>query len=276
MKDETEEIRLTMQTDITGQGSDVVLVPGGLTGWISWIPHAQQLSSQYRVVRVQLLSVELGLKDVPLPDDYSVDLETDALLRALEIADVERADFVAWSFGALVTLNFALNNPRMVNSLTLIEPPAIWVLESRGPLGVDMLEQKKQLQTLGPGDVSEEQLEWFSHFAGFVQPDTDPRSLPMWPIWVEHRRSLRQGDVVFRHSDRIERVRTFDRPVLLCKGQGSAEFLNEVIDILGEEFPNARIISLPGGHALQVVSMDRFMEILRAFLEEANSEIKAL
>jgi pimeloyl-ACP methyl ester carboxylesterase len=262
---------LTMKAEVTGSGATVVLVPGGLTGWISWIPHAEQLSSDRKVVRVQLLAVELGLEKQPLPEGYSVDMETEALVRALENNGIESADFVAWSFGALVTLNFALNNPERVNSLTLIEPPAIWVLESRGPLSPEMLAEQKRIQSLGPGDVSEDQLAWFTHFAGFVPGEVDPRKLPTWPVWVEHRQSLRTGDVAYRHSDDIERVRGFDRPVLLFKGEGSSAFLNEIIDILGEEFPDARVVSLPGGHALQVISMDRFMEILRGFLSEAGS-----
>jgi len=35
---------LPMKFDITGAGEPVVLVPGGLTGWLSWKPHAEQLS----------------------------------------------------------------------------------------------------------------------------------------------------------------------------------------------------------------------------------------
>ena len=53
---------------------------------------------------------------------------------------------------------------------------------------------------------------------------------------------------------------------MLFKGEGSFLFLNQIIDILGEEFPNARVETLPGGHALQMFSMERFMKILTAFL----------
>lgn len=36
--------------DDQGQGETVVLVPGGLTGWLSWIPHQQRLVGRYRTV----------------------------------------------------------------------------------------------------------------------------------------------------------------------------------------------------------------------------------
>jgi pimeloyl-ACP methyl ester carboxylesterase len=248
------------------QGDDVVLVPGGLTGWVSWEPHAKQLSARHRVVRVQLLSVGLGLKGEPLPRDYSVDYETYALENALDRLRVSKAHIVAWSYGAEVALNFALNEPDRVLTLTLIEPPAIWVLLSRGPLSKELADDQRKLQSLGPSEVSEAQLEWFAHFAGFVPQEVDPRGLPRWPLWMQHRQSLRTGDVTFRHRDDIQRVRGFGRPLLLFKGEGSSSFLHEIIDILGDEFPDSRVKTVPGGHAPQLASMNEFMEILNAFL----------
>jgi pimeloyl-ACP methyl ester carboxylesterase len=249
-----------MKSEVTGRGEPVVLVPGGLTGWLSWEPHAKRLSANHKVVRVQLIAVDLGLQEVRLPANYSVDYETDALTRALDEIGVDEAHFAAWSYGAEITLNFALNNPGRVRTLTLIEPPAIWVLRSRGPLSEKLQGEREMIQTLGPDEVSEAQLEWFSHFAGFVPRSVDPKTLPQWPLWISHRQSLRTGDAAFRHEDDISRVRSFAKPTLLLKGEGSSDFLHQIIDILAVEFPKSRLELLPGGHAPHIVSMDRFME----------------
>jgi pimeloyl-ACP methyl ester carboxylesterase len=262
-----------MLSEVTGgrdvDRDDVVLIPGGLTGWVSWEEHAKRLSAGHRTVRVQLRSVELGLKDELLPPDYSVDYETMALEGALDRIPVSQAHFVAWSYGAEIALNFALNNPDRVKTLTLIEPPAIWVLRSRGPISDELAEGQRKLQSLSQSaDVSEAQLEWFARFAGFVPREVDPKSLPQWPRWMQHRRSLRTGDVVYRHHDSIQRVRGFKRPVLLFKGEGSSDFLHEIIDILSDEFPDSRVRMLRGGHAPQLGSMDEFMRILDMFLAE--------
>lgn len=49
----------------SGQGEPLVLVPGGLTGWLSWIPHQGRLAGRYRVVRVQPIHNELGSAAIP-------------------------------------------------------------------------------------------------------------------------------------------------------------------------------------------------------------------
>jgi pimeloyl-ACP methyl ester carboxylesterase len=256
-----------MKREVSGSGEPVVLVPGGLTGWLSWEPHARTLAGRFRVTRVQLLAVDMGLRNEPLPKDYSVDYETEGLKQAIDEIGVEQAHFAAWSFGAEVTLNFALNNPARVKTLTLIEPPAIWVLRSRGPLATEQVDDQRTIAKLGPDDVSEAQLGWFTHFAGFVPRDVDPKSLPQWPSWVRHRQSLRTGDVVYRHEDDIRRVRDFQRPTLLFKGEGSTTWLHDIVDILGTEFPRSRVVLLPGGHAPHIVSMKPFMDTFVGFLD---------
>jgi pimeloyl-ACP methyl ester carboxylesterase len=259
---------MAMKSEVTGHGDPIVIVPGGLTGWASWKTHAERLAATRRVILLQLLSVDFGLRGESLPSGYSVKTESQALRQALDELGVDRADFSGWSYGAEVLLDFALDNPDRVRTLTLIEPPAFWVLRSRGPLGANALEFQRTAASFGPGEVTEEQLVQFAHFAGFVPPGVDPRSLPPWSMWSQHRQSLRNGDIAFRHDDDIRRVRGFRKPVLLFKGEGSPDYLRAVIDMLGEEFPNARVRELPGAHALSLISIDRFLETLTGFVEE--------
>jgi pimeloyl-ACP methyl ester carboxylesterase len=257
-----------MQAEVTGQGEPLVLVPGGLTGWLSWIPHAKHWSDSRRVVRLQLCSVELGLSDSTLPDGYGVEYEIEALHNSLTALGITSADFAAWSYGAAVTLSFALRNPDYVRSLTLIEPPAFWVLRTRAALSDQLLGDQKQMQLLAIDEVSEDQLIWFTRFAGFVPANSDPRSLPAWPVWSQHRQSLRIGDAPFRYEDSLERVRNFQKPVLLIKGQGSSDYYHEIIDGLAATFPNARVETLPSGHAAHIVSIERFLELFDHFTSQ--------
>src|SRR5438874_10858393 len=262
---------LPILNDTKGAGRPIVLVPGGLTGWRSWEPHQEALAKQYQVTRTQLYVVESGLRGEPLPDNYDEQSEVDALANKIEELKLDRFDLAGWSFGAAVSLSYAIHNPGKIRTLTLIEPPAIWVLRSRGPLSQELEEDRKQIAKLAPGPVTEDELVWFSHFAGFVPPDVDTRSLPMWKLWSEHKQSLRNGDAAFRHEDDISLVRNFEHPVLLYKGTGSAKFLHEIIDILQAEFPDARTKEHPGGHSPHIVSMPEFMKEFMEFIEADRS-----
>ncbi|MBI4199150.1 MAG: alpha/beta hydrolase [Chloroflexi bacterium] len=260
---------MKMQAQVTGQGEPLVLVPGGLVGWLSWEPHAQRLSATRRVVRVQLLNVQFGLEGRALPEDYSVRTESEALANTIEDLGLKSpTDYVAWSYGGLVALDFALGHARRVRSLTLIEPPAIWALQARGPLDAEVEREVAILRTLR-GDISEDQLDEFAHAVGIAPPGQSARTLPQWPLWSRHRQSLRNSPAVLGHRDNVARLRRFRRPVLLVKGTGSARFLHQTIDALAAQLPNAQMVEMPGGHAPQLVSMDRFLEALSAFQAKA-------
>jgi pimeloyl-ACP methyl ester carboxylesterase len=260
---------MIMTRDTKGEGRPLVLVGGGLTGWQSWIPHQERLAPTRRVSRLQPLNVQLGLDGAALPADYSVELESRALAASLDRATFpDTTDIVAWSYGALVTLDFALDHPERVRTLTLIEPPAFWVLEAAGELDERSARERDALKALHEemrGDVTEDQLERFLVQAGFGAPGTPIRSMPPWPNWVKHKRSLLQGPAVFAHRDQLSRLKAFNRPVLLFKGTGSSYAFHRIIDVLSRTLPNARVAELPGGHAPQLAAMDAFLKTLEEF-----------
>ena len=140
------------------------------------------------------------------------------------------------------------------------------MLRSQGPLSQDLLQKQKLLSAMWRVDVTEEQLAWFSHFAGFVPPDVDPRTLPAWPGWLAHRQSLANGDATYQHEDDIGKVRRFGKTVLLFKSRDSSDFLIRIVDILGKEFPHATVHDLPGGHAMHLVGKEEFFNLFLPFL----------
>lgn len=258
-----------MLLDAKGSGEPIVLVGGGLTGWASWVPIQERLARERRAIRAQLLSVQYGLEDRRLPEGYGVRYESDALAAALDAQGLTAPlDLVAWSFGAEISLDFALGHPERVRTLTLIEPPAFWVLSATGKSDAQTNEEEQAMRAQREGmkdDVSEDQLATFAHQAAFVPPDRDPRTMPQWPVWVKHRRSLRNGGAEWKHTDTAERLRAFDKPVLLVKGTGSSHFLHQIVAGLAETLPRAQVVELPGGHAPQIVAEGAFLEEIGRF-----------
>ncbi|VVB85267.1 Haloalkane dehalogenase [uncultured archaeon] len=190
-----------MQAEVTGEGAPLVLIPGGLMGWLSWEPHARRLASMRKVIRVQLISVEYGLLNSKLPSDYSLKMESMALEATLNgLRLTAPADLAAWSYGAAITLDYALNHQDRVRTLTLIELLALWALGTQKPSG----EEYESLLALCKnihGDVSEAQLEQFVRAVGLCPPGKAPRELPQWQVWMLHRRSLLNTSAPFRHRD---------------------------------------------------------------------------
>ncbi|MBA3886885.1 MAG: alpha/beta fold hydrolase [Acidobacteria bacterium] len=92
----------------------------------------------------------------------------------------EALDLVAWSYGAMVTLNYALDRPERVRTLTLIEPPAFWVLEATGQMDDLSRREREDLERLHKemvADVTETQLARFVRLAALAPPGTRPEGL---------------------------------------------------------------------------------------------------
>jgi len=262
---------LKMPVKETGEGPPILLVPGGLTGWKSWEPFVEVFTRKQRnVILVQLLNVQYGMNDQPLPVDYSPKTESRALTATLDaLCCLKPVDIVAWSYGALISLDFALDHPDRVRTLTLIEPPAIWILRARGTLDAEAMQTIDFFGSLH-GDITEDMLAGFLKEAGFVRDGQSPRELPQWQQWLPFRRSLRNSPAVIHQMDDLRRLQALKSPVLLVKGTGSAPFLHNIIDGLAAGLPDVRVIEMPAGHAPHLVSGDRFVSALEKFQDAAE------
>lgn len=258
-----------LKVRINGDGSPLLLVPGGLTGWQSWEPFVDLfVRKQRKVIRVQLLNVESAIEKSDLPKNYSLKTESHALARSVGSLEIkEPIDIVAWSYGALTSLDFALDNPDRVHTLTLIEPPAIWVLRESGNLDRETMKTLDFFNSLR-GTITEDMLASFLQFVGLARQGVSPQELPQWRQWLPFMQSLKNSPAVATHNDRISRLKEFSKPVFLVKGTGSAPFLHKIIDVLAENMPDAAVTEMPEGHAPHLVSRDRFLNELEIFHKE--------
>ena len=260
---------MKMQCEVTGSGRPIVLVPGGLTGWAGWEPFVKMFSNNRTVIRVQLLGVQFGLEDRALPEDYSVKTESRALAATLDSLGYKMpVDVVAWSFGAFTSLDYALDHPNLIRTLTLIEPPAMWVLRVTGNWDNEAQQTADFFETQ-KGDITEDMLAEFLLQVGLATRGQDPRELPRWNYWVPFRRSLRINPSVVSFRDDIKRLKNFQPPVLLVKGTGSTKWLHHIIDGLSETIPHSRVVEFPGGHAPHIVSTDKFISALEKFQSDS-------
>jgi pimeloyl-ACP methyl ester carboxylesterase len=258
--------------DVKGQGEPLVLVPGGLTGWLSWIPHQERLSDKYLAIRVQPIHNELGSAGRPGDPSYTASTERESLRLTLDELGVDRAHLCGWSGGGRAAIEFTLEYPKRVRTLTLVEPAAYWILEELGEDTAAVDRVNGLVHGLAGKDVTEDDLAAFLEIAGFVQRKEEAPRHPNWERWLPHRMALSwQGEQVDRSDRTVGKLGDIRCPVLLFKGTVTADWLKRVVDVLGERLPNPAVVELEGDHACHIQSMDAFLASLQHHLAKAST-----
>jgi pimeloyl-ACP methyl ester carboxylesterase len=262
---------IELDSFIAGSGAPVVLLGGGTRGAAEFIPHAAALASEYRTIRLQSLNISRAQMNQPLPPDYSIRTETAAMLRTLGKLGVKGpADLVGHSLGALIALQFALEHPERVRTLTVAEPPAFWVVPTKElSRTTDMRAMYEFLLTLQPDvDPSDEQWIRFRCLlgeCGLERPD--PGSVG-WQEWVSRRSALRGLSAIATLKGNVDALANFRRPVLIVTGTNTVSFHRRIDEILATHFPIVDRLELPGTHSAIVTAQDVFLNGLRSFLEK--------
>lgn len=255
--------------EVKGEGLPVVLVPGGLTGWVSWKPLAEALSARRRTVRVQPIHNELGSAGERGDAGYNAAVERESLLMTLDALGVETADFAGWSGGGRALIEFALAYPERVRTLTLVEPAAYWILDGLGESEPEVARLNQFLHALAGQDVSEDDLAEFLELAGLVPLKEQARDHPAWPRWVPHRMALSwSAEQVDRPDRDVAELADIRCPVLLVHGSATTDWLKRVIDVLDERLPDTRVLELPGDHACHLENPDAFLAALERHLTQ--------
>ena len=132
----------TKKVLIQGNGSPVVLLAGGRWDMKSFSQPADSLSKNFKVIRMEHFNVQYANEGLTLPPGYSLRKESEAIGKTLDSLNVQvPVVLIGWSFGALMAMDFALNNPSRIKKLVLYEPPAFWILKERGesPQGMEQM-----------------------------------------------------------------------------------------------------------------------------------------
>jgi pimeloyl-ACP methyl ester carboxylesterase len=254
--------------EVKGEGEPIVLVPGGLTGWLSWIPHAERLAATRRPIRVQPIHNELGSAGRRGEAGYTLETERESLRLTLDELQLGRIDFAGWSGGARSLIEFALAYPERVRTLTLVEPAAYSILAELDEEDEDVERLNAFLDELAGADVTEDDLAEFLYLAGFVERREDAPEHPNWAGWTQHRMALSWQPTQLAHLPRsLEEIGGISCPVLIIRGTSTAPWLGRVADVLAGTIPGARLVELPGDHACHLQSGAAFLAALEEHLQ---------
>lgn len=253
--------------DVTGHGQPIVLVPGTLTGWASWVAHAERLSATRQVVRVQLRNVELAEQGTPVPASYGVQDEVEGLLATVDAMGLDRFDLAGWSLGGLVALAFAMEHPARVRTLTLVEPAAVWLLRETGYQDPEFAREESADRELAGTEITIEDLKTFLVRAGIGDENTSVEAHPRWPLMVRNRQVLSTVISIWDYRGSLKELRQLDVPILAVRGGESVRTDRSIVAAIVENAPNASLLELPGDHSCHIEHLDAFLEALERHMD---------
>src|SRR5215470_18412666 len=254
----------------SGSGPPLIMIGGGTRGADEFIPHARLLAGSYRTIRLQTLNISRSRQKQALPSDYSIGTEVAAVDGTLKQLGVRvPVDFVGHSSGALIALQFALEHPEKVRTLTLAEPPAFWVVPKNELQNTpDMKAMYEMLLTLGPNEEpTDDQWIRFRCLLGECGLEKPVPGSAGWQEWVARRGALRGLSAITQLQGNLKQLKTFGKPVLIVTGRNTVSFHRRIDEILAVQCPVVERVELPGNHASVVTAQDEFLKSLRSFLE---------
>lgn len=239
---------------IWGEGAPVLLVHGSVTsGEDTWAAQ-RPLSERWSLRIVDRRGYH------PNPPGDGEDFEVDAgdVAKLLD----QPMHLVGHSYGGVVSLLAAAEQPDMVRSLTVSEPPAFGLCPDN-PAVAEFASALVDFWAHGPDDPSEFLRSFVSRVGGGAQlPD------PLPPPLAQNARMLRYERLPMEAVIPLDELRSAGFPVLVVSGGHSAAF-DSVCDVLERELRAERAIVVGRGHSIPSTGAP-YNEVLSRFLERVE------
>lgn len=226
-----------------------------------WEPQLLHFSKAGRTIAYDIL----GHGGSPLPSNHaSLEDYAEQLLRFFDDLGINQAAVVGHSMGALIALDFALQNPDRVTALIALN--AVYKRTPNQQAAV--AERANQLKSDSVSRVQEQTLNrWFDR----TQLTQQAQSIANIRNWLAKANSIGYAKTyeVFSEADRlfVGRLNTLHMPALFVTGELDPNSTPEMSRQLAKESPKATSVVVPGErHMMAYVAAETVNPILTEFL----------
>ncbi|MEP6607966.1 MAG: alpha/beta hydrolase [Burkholderiaceae bacterium] len=233
-----------------GTGEPIVFVHGGLVDYREWNAVAEQLKGKYRTITY---SRRYNYPNTnPLAGaNHSAIIEGEDLASLIRRLGLGPVNLVGVSYGAYTAMFVALRHPKLVRSLTIVEPPLLrWAPELPGGGALYdefflMWNATRDAFVRGDSEAAlRRSLDWFLGPGGMDQ--VPPEDLAMLKSNIKEWRALTTSSDAFPKITRDE-VNGIKIPVLMISGGKSYPILQLIDAEIERRLANGRRLIVPDG-----------------------------
>jgi len=245
-----------------GQGPELVLVHGWAMHGGIWGRIVDELSSEFRVNLVDLPGHGVN-HHVPLADDLGE-------VADIILAELPPAVWIGWSLGGLITLGAALRQPDKVQKAALVAATPCFSSQADWPFGVSVEAQ----QAFAAGlefDFEETFTQFCVQTFGASWLDESLRRLGRSSVTdnVPAKNVMHTGLHLLYNNNLLAELGTCTVPTLFLGGTRDRTIKPESFAAAAAMMPAASSCLIPAaGHAPFVSHQDRFLAVIREFLED--------
>ncbi len=246
-----------------GEGESLLLVHGEAQSLFTWHEVIYPLAEHYNVLAVDLF----GHGYSSAPDiEYTIRQHSETLREFLIAKGIERTHIIAFSMGAIYALDFAQQNPDMVDKLVLISPGGI---TPQMPFYVRMYESALLSVFAGlffsEKKVRELLMENFFDQTNVTDDIVTQYFLPL--ISKERRNVLTATFQSFDEEDVLSALRTTAASTLILWGADDKWHPTEMLTVFQMALKNCETATIRNcGHLLHEEKPDRFLDAVLPFL----------
>lgn len=256
-----------MNYEDIGKGAPLVLIHGmggDTTEWMHLIP---ELSKEVRCIAVDLRGHgKSGKPDMP----YTQDLFAEDVATLLDTLHIDQAYICGISMGGFVALKMALNQPKKVKGLILIDTAARMSpksIEVAGRWGKIFME--KGLDAYIEAEVKD-----------VFHPMYSRRHKDEVKAFADSMRTRDSATVMRIQQGYMKNPITLDKeiknikvPTLIIHGREDIVVPFEEAEFMNKQIPNSQIAVVPfAGHAALLERKDFFADIMLYFIEESEKK----